>query len=102
MEPERYPFVIERPYGRVTVVLEVFDDGPERVCGFRWIEGEIHLPPKKMIAVVREEIRKIENIARVAGCTEMRHAGDDRAAFFPDYEPFESLRNGRRKRLTHG
>jgi hypothetical protein len=97
---DQFPFVIERPYGRMTVVLEVFGDGDDMVCGFRWVEGEIHLPPKATIRAVREEIRKIERIARESGCTEMRHAGDDRAIFFPDYEPFEGLRNGRRKRLS--
>lgn len=99
---EQYPFVIERPYGRVTVVLEVFGDGDDMVCGFRWVEGEINLPPKQAYKVIREEILKIEEIARTSGCCEMRHAGDARAVFFPDYEPFEGLRNGRRKRLTNG
>jgi hypothetical protein len=99
---EQYPFVIERPYGRVTVVLEVFGDGDNMVAGWRWIEGHIDLPPKAALKVIREEILKIEDIARQSGVSEMRHAGEDRAVFFPDYEPFEGLRNGRRKRLING
>ena len=97
---EQYPFEIVRPYGRVTVVLEVFGDGDNMVCGFRWVEGHIDLPPKQAFKVIREEILKLEDIARKSGVSEMRHAGDARAVFFPDYEPFEGLRNGRRKRLN--
>lgn len=99
---EEHQFVIDRPYGRVTVTLEVFGDGDDMVCGFRRIEGKINLPPKQLLRVVREEIRKIEDIARNSGCREIRHAGDDRAVFFPDYERMPELPNGRRKRLTNG
>ncbi len=87
------------PYAEVDVVLEVYAEGDETVCGLRFLRGEINMGPKALRDALRTEVRKIEDIARSAGCTEMRHAGDDRGWFLPDYEKMPELKNGRRKKL---
>jgi hypothetical protein len=95
-----YPtFRVTRPGVDVLVTLQLCDDGDEIVCGLRWIEGQMTLGPKAMRAAITEELSKIEAIAREAGCTEMRHAGDDRGWCLPGYEPMPELPHGRRKRL---
>jgi hypothetical protein len=48
---------------------------------------------------MRGELRKIENIARDAGCTEMRVAGRDWSRILPDYEPMPGIENRLRKAL---
>ena len=93
------PFVIERPYGRVTVVLEVFEEDGSLVCGIYKLDGKITLPPRRWLSVVRSEVRKLETIAREAGCHEMRVAGRDWSPILTDYEPFDGPTNGLRKRL---
>jgi hypothetical protein len=109
-EPERYPFEpspgseyyphrIDRPNGNGTLWLEVSGDGDTMACGFRWLEGSFDLPPKALLRAAREEIHKIEDIAKHSGVSEMRHSGGDRAVFFPDYEAMPELPHGRRKRL---
>lgn len=98
--PFLLPFMITRPEGRVHVVLEVFEEDGEAVCGLRWISGELVGGPKAVVRAIREELNKIEQIARSAGVVEMRHAGDEaRARIFSDYEPCPGLPNGLRKRL---
>jgi hypothetical protein len=92
-------FHVKRPYADVLVTLEVYQENGEMVCGLRFIEGEIRLPPKAMRRAIVAELQSIEQAARESGCTEMRHAGDDRAWCLPGYEPMPELRNGRRKRL---
>lgn len=93
------PFDIIRPEGRVKITLEVFEEGGETICGLRWMTGELRAGPKAVRRAIREELRKIERIAKASGVAEMRHAGDERAWFLCDYEPCPGLRNGRRKRL---
>lgn len=93
---------INKPYANVIVTLQVFEsEEGEMICGLRYIEGQIDLPPKAARQAILSELKIIEGLARDAGCVEMRHAGDDRAKLLPGYEPMndERLRNGRRKRL---
>lgn len=93
------PFVIDRPYGRVEVTLEVNDEGDQRVCGLRRLAGTINLPPKAFRAAVRAEISTIEKLAKNAGCTEMRHVGRGWNHILDDYEPIPGVPHGLRKRL---
>lgn len=92
-------FRVVVPGADVFVTLELFEDGRDMICGLRFMAGTITLGPKAMRAAMLTELAKIEQIARVAGCSEMRHAGEDRAWCLPGYEPMSGLRNGRRKRL---
>lgn len=92
-------FHVKRPGANVLVTLQIVSEDGEMILGLRSIQGEIKLGPKAMRAAIIEELTKIENVARDAGFKEMRHSGDDRAAFLPGYEPFPELPNGRRKRL---
>jgi hypothetical protein len=90
---------IRRPGADVVLWLQIVGDQGKIVCGLRWLEGEITLRPKALRAAILEELEKIEALAKNAGCQEMRHSGDDRGAFLPDYEKMPELPNGRRKRL---
>lgn len=97
---EEITFRIDRrPVADVMVTLEIYEENGERICGLRFLSGTIDLPPRAMQSMIIEEVRKIEDLAREAGCREIRHAGDDRAWFLPGYEPMPDLKNGRRKRL---
>lgn len=92
-------FRVRRPYADVLVTLQVFRENGVMVCGLRFIEGRIDLPPRAMRKAIIAELATIEKIAKDAGCTEMRHAGDDRAWCLPGYERMPEIKNGRRKRL---
>lgn len=90
---------IHRPGADVSLTLQIIHDAGEMVCGLRFLRGRISLGPKAMRTAMHEELSKIEGLAREAGCTEMRHAGNDLAWCLPGYEPMPELPNGRRKKL---
>lgn len=92
-------FRVERPGASVAVTLQLFAEGEEIICGLRSMEGRIELRPKALRAAAIEELQKIEVLAKSAGCTEMRHSGDERAWCLADYEPMPELPHGRKKRL---
>ena len=98
------PFRVVRPGVDVTITMQaaVEDDGA-RVAGIYNLEGVIALKPKAWLRAVRAELAVIEDIARKAGCTEMRIAGRKAwARLLPGYEPIVLPRseNGLRKKLT--
>lgn len=93
------PFAIDRPFGRVDVTLEVYEEDGKRVCGIYKLDGQINLPPRKWLAAVRDEMRVIERIAREAGCDELRIAGRNWAPILPDFDSLIGPRNGLRKAL---
>lgn len=96
------PFPISRPEGDVWVTLQAVIEDGVKIAGIYKLDGKINAPPKAWLAVVREELVKIEGIAREAGCDELRLQGRDWSRVLPDYEPIyaPTLRNGLRKRLT--
>jgi hypothetical protein len=94
------PFPISRPEGTVMMVLQtLIEDDGNKVCGIKQLFGTIHAPPKAWVRAVREEVAKIEGLARQAGCNEMRICGRDWSRILPDYEECDGLTNGIRKRL---
>lgn len=94
------PFTIERPEGTVLMVLQtIIEDDGNKVCGIKQIVGSIPAKPKAWVRAVREEVAKIEGLARDAGFDEIRITGRDWSRILPDYEPCEGLTNGIRKRL---
>jgi len=93
------PFAIHRPQGQVVMVLQVFEENGEHVCGIHKMFGSINAPPKAWVKAVREEVANIEAIARDAGCAELRIAGRDWSRVLPDFEECDGLTNGIRKRL---
>ena len=95
---EQYPFVIERPYGRVEVVLEVYGTGDEMICGIYELRGKINVR-RHFHKLVRAHMRRIERIAKQSGCSEMRVAGRNWSRILKDYEPFDDVPNGLRKVL---
>jgi hypothetical protein len=81
------------------VTLEIYAEGNKQVCGIHQIEGQLRLPPKSWLKAMRDELTKIEDIARDAGCAEMRVAGRDWSRILTDYEPLPGVPNGLRKVL---
>lgn len=92
-----FPYVA--PGIDVRVTLEVYEEDGSMVCGLRFMEGEINLPPSKLRKALTDGVKTIERIVKAAGCVEMRHAGACRKWFLPDYERMPILNHGMRKRL---
>ena len=94
------PFTISRPEGTVVMVLQaVIEDDGNKVCGIRQVVGSIPAPPKAWVAAVREEVAKVEGLARDAGFDEIRICGRDWSRVLDSYEFIPGLPNGIRKRL---
>lgn len=98
---EYYSFVIERPYGRVEVVLEIYRHGKMVVASIYDLRGKINLRPmsKRWYAVVRGHLHRIERIVKEAGCCEMRMDGRRWSRVLTEYEPVEGFSNRLRKVL---
>jgi hypothetical protein len=88
---------LEHGEGHVTV--EIYQEDGRMVCGVYQLYGRLDEPPKQWLRTLRAELSKLETIARNAGCEEMRIAGRDWSRVFPDYTPFDGVRNGLRKAL---
>jgi len=71
------PIGIVRPGIRVFIRLEAYEDSGQAVCLIHTLSGTISLGPKAWLRAVRDEIAKLERIARSAGCAEMRVEGRD-------------------------
>lgn len=93
-------FPIETDEISVVMVMQVFEAEDGRlVCGIRNLVGKVTAPPKQWLRAVRAEMRKLEGLARDAGCKEMRLRGRDWSRILPDYEPLDGTPNGLRKDL---
>ena len=79
--------------------LEVYEEPTGLVCSIHRLRGRIALPRREWIAAVREEMHKIEGLARAAGCNEMRLGGRRWARVLTDYEPLAGVTNGLRKAI---
>lgn len=93
------PVEVVRPFGKATIILEVFEEGGSLIAGIYMLKGRIGLRPKAWLEAVRAELTVIEGLARRAGCAETRMAGRNWHRVFPDYEPMPGGRNLLRKRL---
>lgn len=93
------PFRIDRGGSRAVIQLEVYEEPTGLVCSIYRLRGRIDLPRRAWVAVVREEMRRIEGIAKAAGCNEMRLGGRRWGRVLPDYEPLSGVTNGLRKAL---
>jgi len=96
------PIGVVRAGIAVTITLEAFIEDGRQIAGIYGLKGRVRLGPKAWLRAVRDEVRKLENIARKAGCVEMRIAGRDWSRVLPDYEPMTDapdVRNGLRKAL---
>jgi len=71
------PIGIVRPGIQVFIRLEAYEDNGQVVCLIHTLSGKISLGPKAWLRAVREEIRKLERIAKSADCAEMRIEGRD-------------------------
>ena len=99
--PDYWPHTIDiEGVGCAAMILEVYGSGDFMVCGIYQMVGKIKAKPKAWLRVVREEMRKIERVCKESGISEMRVAGRDWHRILPDYEPFDGVPNGLRKRLA--
>lgn len=95
-----FPHSIEvEGVGIVVMILETYGSGDDMVCGIYRMSGRIKAGPKEWLRIVRDELRKLERDAKASGVTEMRVAGRNWGRVLPDYEPFDEVPNGLRKRL---
>lgn len=78
------------------MVIEVSDS---LVFWIKGLAGAIHGGPKAKVRTIRGTVAFMEQMARGAGCREVRLCGRDWSKLLPDYEPFDGLRNGLRKVL---
>lgn len=79
--------------GECEITLEVYQeaDDPRMIAAVYQLDGRINLPPKAWLQTIRAELQTIENVARDAGCAELRMVGRFTQKMFPDYEPYEPL-----------
>jgi hypothetical protein len=94
-------FAVRLPEGAGLVTMEVYEEAERMICAIDQIDGWLNLQPKAWLKAMRTELTKIEDIAKSAGCVEMRFAGRFSQKMFPDYEPYEPAlsENGLRKVL---
>lgn len=79
--------------------LRVYEEPTGLVCEISDLKGRIDLPRAQWLTAVREEVTKIEGIAKSAGCNEMRLGGRRWAHVLTDYEPLAGVTNGLRKAI---
>lgn len=77
--------------GVCEITLEVYEEDGRIIGAVYQVDGRVALPPKAWLATMRAELLIIENVAREAGCVELRMAGRFTKRMFPDYEPYEPL-----------
>lgn len=94
------PIGIVREGVAVNIWLEAYEEDGRLICGVYQLTGRIKLGPKAWLKAVRQEIAKLERIAKNSGCVEMRVAGRDWSRVLEGYEPFDGPENGLRKVLT--
>jgi hypothetical protein len=93
------PVPLSFPGGAATVTFETYEEDGELICGLLDLKGKFDRGA--FIASVRRELKTIEELAREAGCVEMRLAGRDWSRVLTDYEPLPGGEPNRlRKRLT--
>lgn len=81
------------------LVVSVDDEDGDLIAWTTAIAGRIEGGPKVRLARMRQGIRAIEDVARIAGCKAHRICGRNYARVFPDYQPIKGFRNGLEKRL---
>ncbi len=97
------PIEIVRPGINVRITMEAIIEDGVKVAGIYDLTGTIDLPPRAWLKAVRDEVDRLEAVARDAGCEELRLQGRDWGRILPDYERITDapkMRNGLRKRLT--
>jgi hypothetical protein len=87
------------PNGAGNITFELYEEDGHICCGILTLKGELKQPPKAWLKTMRDGLKNIEDMAREAGCAEMRIAGRDWSRVFPDYTPYSGPRNGLRKVL---
>jgi hypothetical protein len=78
-------------------MLDVYEEDGRMICGVYRLEAK--LSRKDWLKNIRAEMGKLEDIAKAAGCVEMRVSGRDWSRVLPTYEYLIGVKNGLRKAL---
>lgn len=81
------------------LVVSVDGEGDDLIASTIAVAGRVIGGPKERLAFMRQSIRAIEDVARIAGCAAHRICGRDYSRFFPEYRRFDGALNGLEKRL---
>ena len=76
-------------------------DGTE-VCWINYAAGTVRGGPRAFIATARAIVDQIEDLAREAGCTELRGGGRNWSRVFPEWEHFDPEHPNRMRKLING
>ncbi len=83
----------------VTTIIEA---GEEKVCFIEYVGGTVSGGPRLFVKTAKIIVHDIEDLARQAGCTELRGGGRNWARIFPDWERFDPAHPNRmRKRIAN-
>jgi hypothetical protein len=99
------PIPIQTPAGEANVFFQIAeheDDPQTMVCWVYYLlkVSGTNIGPKAWLEAIREAVGKMEEMARNAGCAEMRIRGRDWSRILPDYEFIDGVPNGLKKRLN--
>lgn len=91
------PISLHSPNGHGEIMLEVYEEAGRMICGIYRLEAK--MKRANWLTTMRAEMAKLEQIAKDAGCVEMRLGGRDWSRVFPEYEYLMGVPNGLRKEL---
>lgn len=81
------------------IVTEICTIDAVKVCWVSYVAGTVKASPRQWLAIMRDGIAQIEDMARAAGCQETRIGGRDWSRILPDYQRFDDVPNRMRKVL---
>lgn len=94
------PFVIDAPEGRVTILLEIYEEDGRLIAALRGCDGRLNTKQPGWFKAIRRELHTIETIVRSANCSELRIGGRDWSRILIDYDRLDGVPNGLRKVLA--
>lgn len=92
------PIKLRSEVGEGEIILDVYEEDGRMICGIFHLAAKF-ISTGNWLTTIRNEMRKIEQISRDAGCVEMRLSGRDWSRCFPEYEYLMGVKNGLRKEL---
>lgn len=91
------PISLHSPNGHGEIMLDVYEEEGRMICGVYRLDAK--LERNGWLRNMRAEMAKLEQVAKDAGCVEMRLGGRDWSRVFPGYEFLMGVKNGLRKAL---
>lgn len=85
--------------GQGVIVSEICQIDGSKCCWASYVAGKLAVSPRQWVATMRALMGQFEDLARAAGCQEMRIGGRDWSRILPDYQRFDDVPNRMRKVL---